>query len=55
MSSKSKKIAENLIEANKTLEDIQETETPALYKDWWFERFFQYNLNFIFKEKQEAE
>ena len=52
---KVEEVAENLIAANKTLEDVQEVEIPDLYKDWWFERFFNYNLNFIFKEKQEAE
>ena len=52
---KVEEVAENLIEANQTLEGIQEAEIPALYKDWWFERFFQYNLNYIFKEKQGTE
>ena len=50
---KVEELAAQLLETNKTLEEIDNVTIPDLYKDWWFDRFFYSNLKFIFIENQE--
>ena len=47
-------LAENMLETGKTPGVSSEELIPARFKDWWFERFFNSNLRFVYREMSET-
>ena len=41
-------LANSMIRDSLTVEQINEVEIPESYRTWWFERFFAYNLSFMY-------
>ena len=41
--------AENLINENLRIEELENHSIPNKYKDWWFDRFYMYNLRFAYE------
>ena len=44
------KEATKMFASNKTTEQVSEMPIPDQYKDWWFDRFYYYNLNFMYEK-----
>ena len=45
-------IADKMIREGKTEDDIPDILIPGKYKNWLFDRFFTYNLNFLLSENK---
>ncbi|NNL16974.1 MAG: MBL fold metallo-hydrolase [Flavobacteriaceae bacterium] len=41
--------AEDLVKDNLSLEEPENLSVPDKYKDWWFDRFYEYNLRFAYE------
>ena len=41
--------AENLIIENLSIDESENHSVPSKYKDWWFDRFYEYNLRFAYE------
>ncbi len=47
--------AEELINNDMALEEIETISVPDAYRDWWFGRFYEYNLRFAFESRNTQE
>ena len=41
--------AQNLIDKNHSIDDIESISPPKKYSDWWFDRFYEPNLRFAYQ------
>lgn len=41
--------AENLIKENLSIDEPENHSVPDKYEDWWFDRFYMYNLRFVYE------
>lgn len=47
--------ASNLIQNDQSIEEVDITFIPDQYKEWWFDRFYIWNLEFAYASLQSAE
>ena len=36
-------------------DQVYEMDIPTSYQEWWFERFYYYNLKFVYEQKEKEE
>ncbi|MGB5236139.1 MAG: MBL fold metallo-hydrolase [Flavobacteriaceae bacterium] len=41
--------AQQLVDQNIDIEELQSIDVPEKYKNWWFDRFYAYNLSFAYE------
>lgn len=47
--------AEEIAIKNLNIEDSENLSVPDKYKDWWFDRFYEYNLRFAYESLKTSE
>lgn len=47
--------AENLVNENRPIEGFDSITVPNKYKEWWFDRFYEYNLKFAYETSKTKE
>ena len=47
--------AKALVVNKRSIDDPESTLVPEQYREWWFDRFYEYNLRYTYSKLQEAE
>lgn len=45
--------ADNLVQNNISIEELDTISVPDIYKEWWFDRFYGSNLSFAYESKEQ--